>query len=275
MRHPLTSALALTLLACATTPKGPVAGPDPAVIASQDLNVPEQGLTQFEVKWEGTLQSPEAATLERATWELVADGKVVKSGEQRFDLPLPAGEAVPVSLEQEGRYVDSAEELKALGERPGSMLVALRGKLFVNRADTTDELEYARSRELRMPRLPMPGLREVEGARYSAESANLIFHLTITNPNPFPVSIDGFTYTAVVAGKQMAEGTVAQSNTVRASESDAFEFQVNLNQETYGPEVKKLIKDRSIPWKVTGTLKGELLERTLNEEGVVRLPSGQ
>lgn len=260
---------------CASTPTGPAAGLQPAAVTSQELSVPEQSITDFKVRWDGVVQSPEPATLERVTWELVVDGAVVKKGEEKMGLALPANTAVPLQLEQSGRYVESAEELKKLGERAGSLLVALRGKLHVERLGTKDVLDFARSRDIRLPRLPVPGLREVEGSRYSAENVSLRFYVTINNPNPFPLKVDGLTYTAVVGGKQLSDGTLAPGNTVNPTETDVFEFTVVLDPATYGPEVKKLIAGQSIPYKVSGKLDGDLFSVPFEAEGVVLVRSSQ
>lgn len=266
---------ALLLSACATTPTGPQPGPVPASLTAEDLQVPEQGLTQFKVRWDGTVQSPDPATLERATWELVVDGKVVDQGEEKLGVEVPAGKAVPVALEQGNQYVRTVEELKELGERAGTLLVALRGKLHIDRLGTTDVVEFARSREIRLPRIPVPGLREVEGSRYNAENVSLRFFITISNPNPFDIELNKLEYTAAVGGKQLAEGELAKANTVNATETDVFEFDVTLDPSTYGPEVKQLIAGQSIPWKVTGTVHGDLFSRSFEAEGKVLVRASQ
>ncbi|MHB8874103.1 MAG: LEA/WHy family protein [Myxococcaceae bacterium] len=269
---PLTSlGLALLLLAgCKTGPETKPAGPAPE-FASQELIIAEQGLTEFTVRFEGMVKSTDAAKLEKAVYELVVDGKVVKSGELPLGLEVAAGGNTPFQLEQTSKYVATAEDLKAMDTRGGSLLTALRGKLTVKSAGGTAVLEFAKSREVRVPRLPHVKLHELDAARYGADEASATFFLGVDNPNPFPVKLSGLDYKVTIGGKQMADGTRGSGEKVAAGSTGVFEVQVAVNKETFGPEVDKLIKTLTLPYVVTGSLKGDLLDEPYELKGDIKL----
>lgn len=263
------SALALATVACTTTPEEKPTAPPPE-LASQELNV-KQNLTTFKLDFQGELKSQEAATLQAAKWELVVDGEVVKTGEQPLDVSVPAGGSAPFSLNVQSEYVSSAEELKAMSERGGSLLTALRGNLIVNQGGTKHELPFARSREVRTPRMPSVKLHELDAARYSEDEANIVFYLGVVNPNPFPLDVQGLDYKVMVADKELATGTRARGDAIQPAATGVFEVQVGISEKTMGADVKKLIKTLTLPYKVTGELKGDLFAVPYTIDGAVKL----
>ena len=270
---PLTS-LCLAVLAltgCKTAPEVKPASAPPE-LSSQELTIAEQGLTEFSVRLDGQVKSADAAKIEKANYELVVDGKVVHSGEAVVAAEVPAGGAGAFKIEQTSKYVASAEDLKAMDARGGSLLVAIRGKAVVFRQGQPQTvLEFAKSREVRVPRLPKVKLHELDAARYDAEEASATFFLGVDNPNPFPVKLTGLDYKIVVAGKPMGEGVRGSGEKVAASSTGVFEVQVHVNKETYGPEVAKLIKTLTLPYLVTGSVKGDLLDEPYELKGDIKL----
>jgi len=263
--------VALSLLlgsACATTPEAPPAPPPELV--SQDLHV-QQDLTSFQLTFKGEGKAEQPATVARATWEMVVDGEVVKSGETPLNVALAGGEAVPLSFEVKEKYVDNAEQLRAYDQAGGSVLAALRGQLHVEQGGQTHAIEFARSREVRRPRLPSVRMQELDAARYSSEEANIIFRLGIVNPNPFPLHVQELTYKIEVAGKQIGDGVRASGESVDPSSTGMFEVQIPVSKATYGDDIKKLIATANLPWVVSGELKGDLYAVPYSLNGSVKL----
>ena len=261
----------LALAGCKTAPEVKPASAPPE-LASQELTIAEQGLTEFTVRLEGQVKSADAARVEKATYELVVDGKVVDQGEARLDQDVPAAGAASFKLEKTSKYVGSPEELKAISARGGSLLVALRGKATVSRAgQPMTVLEFAKSREVRVPRLPHVKMHELDAARYGADEASATFFLGVDNPNPFPVKLLGLDYKVLIGGKQMADGTRGSGEKVAASSTGVFEVQVPVNKETFGPEVAKLIKTLTLPYVVTGAIRGDLLDEPYELKGDIKL----
>ncbi len=257
------------VFSCAGTPKQ-TATAKPPEITSQELNV-QQDLMTFDLQLVGQVSSPVGATVEKAEWEMVVEGEVVKRGEANLNVSVPAGGTAPFNVGASGGYVKNMEELKAMSERGGSLLTALRGNLVVNQDGNTVKLPFARSREVRTPRLPTVRLQELDAARYSPEEANVVFYLGVVNNNPFPLKVNDLTYKISVQGKQIAEGTRARGDAIDAAGAGVFEVQVGVNKDTYGPDVKKLIQTLTLPYLVAGELKGELFTVPYQLNGDVKL----
>ena len=269
MNRPPLWLLLLALVACRTAP---AARPENApTLLALELQIPSQGLTDFTVRAEGQVHCPEAATLERATFELVVEGKVVQSGELPLSAAVAPGGSAPFVLERTGRYVGSAAELKAMDARGGSLLIALRGKLWVKRGSTLDVLEYARSREVRVPRLPRIKLHDLDAARYAKDEANGTFYLGVFNPNPFPIKLSGVTYQLSIAGKRLAEGTLGEGESVDQAATGVFEVAFAATPASYGPGLERLIAGLSLPYVLEGELKGDLLSEPFKLEGKIQL----
>jgi LEA14-like dessication related protein len=266
-------AIALGLLVCAfaackSGPSGPGGAP---VISQQELEVVEQGLTDFRLRLEGTVQSPSEARIERATYEFVVDGKIVGKGDQAMATQVPAGSEAKFQVEEGSHYITTAEELQRYSTQGGSLLVALRGTLFVRQGKNLETLPFARSRELRVPRLPTVKLHSLDGARYSGDEVNVQVSLGVVNPNPFPLSMEGLSYQLSLAGKSISEGKLGQGEKVSASSTGVFEVQVAFNKETYGPDAPKVIKTQSLPYEVKGELKGPLYDAPYALQGTLKL----
>lgn len=263
------AAAALLMSACATAPE-PVAEVPAPELTSQDLDV-NQNITTFKLNYTGVLKSQVPATLERSKWELVVEGKVIKSGEDALNLAIPAGGTATFTLQNEAKYVSSPEELKALSEKGGSLLAALRGTLFVKAGGKTMEVPFARSRDIRTPRLPSVKMQELDAARYSDVEANIIFRLGVVNPNPFPLKIETLDYKIEVAGKQIAEGSEARGDGINPAATGVFEVQKSVNEQTHGKEIKQLVKGQLLPYVITGELRGDLFTVPVRLEGAVKL----
>ena len=185
-------------------------------------------------------------------------------------MALPAGSASPFTLEAASRYVETAEELKAMSDRGGSLLAALRGQLHIRQGETVHTLDFARSREVRTPRIPTVKMQELDGARYSGDEVNIIYYLGVANPNPFLLRFEELSYKVEVNGKQIAEGA-RRGESVDPAATGIFEVQVSVSKDTVGPDVKKLIATGSVPYVVTGELKGDLFSVPYRLEGSVKL----
>jgi LEA14-like dessication related protein len=202
---------------------------------------------------------------------VVADDKVLKSGDAALNIAVAAGGTSSFSVADRAQYADSLETLKALSEKGGDMLVSLRGKLTVSVGGTRTELEFAKAKELRTPRLPTVVMNEVDFGRYSGNEVGGTFYIGVKNPNPFSIHLVSLSYEAAVNGKSLADGELGKGEKVEPTSTGVFEVPVQVNQETYGAEVDKLIKTRSLPYEVKGELKGKLFAAPYDLKGTVKL----
>lgn len=275
---------ALVVLAVAGCKAAPTVRPDvePPTLPAQDMTVESQSLTDCTVKLKGTVQAAgESLLVEKAVTEFVVDGQVVKKSEQALGLAVEAGKSADFTLDQNFTYVKDAEELKAMDARGGSLLLALRGELVVQvtlpavnelPAETkTVTLPFARSKEVRTPRLPHVKVVDFEAGRFSESEVQAVFHVGVVNPNPFPVIINGLTYALVLGGKQVTEGKHGAGDKIAASSTGVFDVTGTMNEETNGKDVKTLIKGLKVPYALTGQLTTALYSEPLEAKGDIKL----
>ncbi len=264
--------LALTCLppGCASTPS-PAASAAPASLTSEEASVASQGLTEVALRYSGQLTSPGPAVVEKADYEVVADGQVVKTGTAPLGVTLAPDMATPFSFQADAAYVRTPEDLQALSQRGGTLLVALRGTLTVRAGGAVQTLPFAASRPVRVPRLPVVRVESLEGARYSEEKVDLVLRLGVDNPNPFPLRLDGLTYALSVGGRKLGEGRRGRHDTVDAAATGVYPVEVAVTQETWGPGVKALIATGTLPYVVAGELTGPLVRVPYSLSGDVKL----
>jgi LEA14-like dessication related protein len=258
--------------ASAPPPKPPAPPPElgPAELAAS------QGLTEFKLTLTTSIKPAEAAQLVGAHVEMVVDGNVLKISDLDLATPLPAGETTPVTLSEGGRYVATADELKAFSERGGSMPAALRGELLVRMGPTVHKLPFARARDIRVPRLPKVKAKDAEGGKHADDEVQLVLYFQVENPNPFPLQVSSLQYTATLFGKKMTERTEGGEK-LGPSATDTFEMRFAMDKSTWGTDAKDVkdlkakIKAGALPWAVQGALAGELFEVPIQLSGTLKL----
>jgi len=281
MRTSLTCLALLSLVACKSAPEV-VAPVTPPTLPEQNLEVVSQSLTDCDVKLVATLLAgTESVTVEKAVWEFVVDGEVRKSGEAVLSLTAAPGETASFELDQHLTYVKDTDDLKAMDERGGSLLVALRGNLVVTAARAAEgdapattrtlKVPFARSRNVRTPRLPHVHLREFEAGRFSETEVQATFHVGIVNPNNFPLVLNGLEYQVQIAGKKVNEGKMGGGEKVSPASTGVFDLTGTINEETHGKEVKKLIKGLVLPFTLSGAMKTDLYDEPLDVKGEIKL----
>jgi LEA14-like dessication related protein len=260
--------LACLWLGCASAPPRPSG---PAALAAQETTVPAQTLTEATVQYTGQLTTPGEAVLEKAEYELVSDGAVVKTGSAALDVRLTPGQPTAFSFREQAPYVKGPEDLRAMSERGGTLLLALRGTLTVRSGEAVEKVPFAASRAVRVPRLPTLVIESLDGARYSDEEVNLIVRVGVKNPNPFPLRVDQLSYTLQVAGKALGQGLLAKGDSVDPSATGVYPVEASVTKASFGPEVRKLIATGTLPYRMQGELKGPHLQVPYALEGSVKI----
>ena len=265
----------LALLSCKTAPEVK-ADVVPPTLPEQEFQVVTQSLTDVSVKLTGTVEAgQDAITIDKAVYEFVVEGTLLKSGETALNLSAEAGQKAPFELKHDFTYVKDGDDLKAMNERGGSLLLALRGKLLVtvkNAAGSTQlELPFARSKEVRTPRLPHVKFIDYEAGRFSESEMQVVFHVGVTNTNPFVISISSLQYAVELAGKKVNEATVGLGDKVDPASTGVFDVTGTLNEETHAKDAKKVIKSLVVPYVITGQLKTPMYEEALDAKGDVKL----
>jgi LEA14-like dessication related protein len=261
--------LAAWLAGCASTPASAPVGP--ASLGAEETTVASQGLTDMKLRYAGQLTSPGPAVLEKADYELVSDGQVVKKGSEPLGVALAPGAATPFSFQAASAYVRGPEDLVAMSQRGGTLLLALRGVLTVRSGDSVRTLPFAASKQVRVPRLPEVRIEGMEGARYSEEKVDLVLRLGVRNPNPFPLRMDGLRWALTLGGRKLGEGTQGQYDTVDAAATGVYPVELAVTTETWGQDVRALIAKGTLPYEVAGELTGPLVRVPYSLSGDVKL----
>jgi LEA14-like dessication related protein len=262
--------LAAWVAGCASTPPAASEG-GPASLESEETTVASQGLTEVTLRYTGQLTSPGPAVLEKADYELVSDGQVVKRGSEPLGVALAPGAATPFSFQAASAYVRGPEDLVAMSQRGGTLLLALRGVLTVRSGGTVRTLPFAASKQVRVPRLPEVRIESLEGARYSEEKVDLVLRLGVRNPNPFPLRMDGLRWALTLGGRKLGEGMQGQYDTVDAAATGVYPVELAVTTETWGQDVRALIAKGTLPYEVAGELTGPLVRVPYSLSGDVKL----
>lgn len=255
-------------LGCASAPAKPAS---PPVLTLQEASVPTQGLTDATVHYAGQVVSPVPGVLEKADYELVSDGQVVKTGTASLNVPLTPNQPTAFSFDEHAAYVRGPDDLKALSAKGGSMLLALRGTLTVRSGQDVETLPFAASRSVRVPRLPEVVMESMDVARYSASEVNVTFRVGVKNPNPFPLRLDQLNYGLQVAGKSLGEGILAKADSVQPSSTGVYPLEASVSPATWGTDVNRLIAKGVITYTLQGELTGPLMKVPYMLQGEMRL----
>lgn len=282
----LTAALALT--ACKSAPE---ARPEPKApeLPKQELAVAAQSLTDVTVKLSGeVLAGDEALTLTGADVEFVVDGTVLSTKAEALNLNVASGQTAPFEFEESFTYVKDSDDLKAMDARGGSLLLALRGNLKgtvqrevvgadgkVSTQAVAIQLPFARSREVRTPRVPHLKLGEFEAGRFSESEVQAVFHLLVSNTNNFPITLTSLTYEVSLAGKKVAEGKHGVGIKTAVAATDVFDVTAVMNEESHGKDVKKIIKGLVVPYEVKAVLTTPLYSEPLSATGEIKLKASK
>ncbi len=136
----------------------------------------------------------------------------------------------------------------------------------VTRGGATDT--FAGERDLTLPEFPTVVLST---AQVASEDGGLkgaaFFVIGIDNPNSFTVNVDAFAWGISVGGKQLQAPGQGSPEIVPAATVAEFEDNVNLNAETYGPEVTTLLSQPNVPYVVDGFIEVAGVRKPIRFEG--------
>lgn len=112
---------------------------------------------------------------------------------------------------------------------------------------------FAGSRQVAAPTLPNVVMEEaqvasVDGGRQGAA----FFTIGIDNPNSFEVQVDSFAWGVQIGEVQMTKPDKPSPEIVPPASVASFEDTIQVNQQTYGPAVRTLLRQNRVPYIVTG-----------------------
>jgi LEA14-like dessication related protein len=247
----------VVLAACAGG-RGEGAGAGSEDVQAGPLKVTEQTLTGFSVEAmiDLTNSSKEPLQISGATFELLVDDRPMNSGTLSFNQILESGGLTSLKIPAQAEIAKDEATLApwtARGEQAIPLL--LRGELQVNlEGRPRESWPFARTGELRAPRLPVAKINDAEAARYENNEIGLAFYLGLDNQNPFPIHIKSATYKIVINGKQVAEGIASVGDRIPASKMAEYEVLARLSPAQFGPELHQLVQDNKLAYVKDGNV---------------------
>jgi LEA14-like dessication related protein len=177
--------------------------------------------------------------------------------------PCPPGETTEVRIPVAMPLPSDAGELERLIAW-SRILVEVEGTLqFGGRTES-----FSRTRELGLPALPEVRLKLSQVASEDQGRAGAAFmSIAIFNPNPFPIKVDRFAWGVTVGEKAMSTIGDGESEKVPPAAEAVFEDKIQLNEETYGKDVKKLLNQPTIPYRVEGFIEIRGIRRPFQFDG--------
>jgi LEA14-like dessication related protein len=110
--------------------------------------------------------------------------------------------------------------------------------------------------EIPPPSLPEPTAEQVQVASANAgEAGDLSMVLRIFNANVFPFKIRDWSYKIYVGDKLMREATVGVGERIQPNTAIQYDVVVQLNEQTYGNNVRALLTGQSIGYRIEGALR--------------------
>ena len=144
------------------------------------------------------------------------------------------------------------------------MSVDVKGTLRIGGRTET----FAGKREVATPILPKVVLQEAQVASVDGGLKGAVFFsVGIDNPNTFPIEVDRFGWSATVGGKELRKAGDASRERVPPSSVAAFEDTLQLDEETYGPDVRKLLSQQRVPYRIEGFFEIRGIRRAFAFEG--------
>ncbi len=253
MRSRNWSLFPLLLGACATAqPKPTESAPE---IRAESLTVTDQTLTSFTVavKLAVTNSSGNSWTVTGASEELWADGSKASSDTPSLNQTVPAGGTAEIEIPGSAEPIKDEAALRAWDERADKPIdLLMKGTIHISDGTSTRDLPFSRAGELRAPRLPIAKMDYADVSRYDGGDIGISFYVGLENQNTFPVRLKSMTYTATLAGKQVADGIASNGDKLSPSQISEFEIDSKLDRGAGGAEVTKLAESGQLNYQLDG-----------------------
>jgi LEA14-like dessication related protein len=258
------------LAACATAqPKPTESAPE---IRAESLTVTDQTLTGFSVsaKLAVTNSSANSWTVTGASEELSVDGTQASSDTPSLNQTVPAGGTAEVEIPASAEPIKDEAALRAWDGRADRPIeLVMKGQLHINDGTSTRDLPFSRAGQLRAPRLPIAKMDYADISRYDGGDIGITFYVGLENQNTFPVRLKSMTYTAVLAGKQVADGIASAGDKLSPSQISEFEIDSKLDRGAGGAEVTKLAESGQLNYQLNGVADFGIAKVPIHLSGLV------
>ena len=106
-------------------------------------------------------------------------------------------------------------------------------------------------------------------SRYDGGDIGISFYVGLENQNTFPVHLKSMTYTATLAGKQVADGIASNGDKLSPSQISEFEIDSKLDRGAGGAEVTKLAESGQLNYQLEGVADFGIAKVPIHLSGLV------
>lgn len=132
--------------------------------------------------------------------------------------------------------------------------------------------------EVAPPRLPEVRLKEAQVASADGGAAGTgFFTLLVQNKNSFPVTLSRMAWTVTIKDKELQPSagsgpTEVVNDAIEGNQVGEYGAEVQIDQEAFGKDLKTILKSRSVPYVVQGTLDVRGIQRSFRFAGEMKFP---
>jgi hypothetical protein len=108
-------------------------------------------------------------------------------------------------------------------------------------------------RDVAPPHLPDVVLKEAQVASENEGQAGAgFFKVILDNKNPFDVSIDKIAWSITIKDKELKAAGDGEADKIPGSSVAEYEATVDINEKTFGKELKAILRNPTVPYVVDG-----------------------
>lgn len=244
-----------------------------AKVADEELELLEETLAGAKARYAASVRGPPDARIDRASWEVRYDGRVVDRGSQALAVPFGSDGVAALTLVVPVPYARTAAELTALNGEGGKVKLELEGRLHLTRATAEGEREFSSAIRVAPPHLPSIRLLQVDGARFHTGEGQVALTLEVHNPNAFPIVISEAPYLVGLADQPGTDGVAFAGQPLRPDGNARYPIRVYLDPPSEDPDDGP--RPTQIRYLLKGALRGTLYDVPFVYEGTATLRPGR
>jgi LEA14-like dessication related protein len=191
-------------------------------------------------------------TLARVTYGLWLEGRQVTRGEVEGGVTIPASGEVPVRFTARLPFAEVPRLLELVTRGGGTVPYAVRGVVGVRTPFGELDLPVEHSGQVPLPGLPAFRLGGVEPKLAGFTDLEADVHLTIHNPNPFPLPAGRLQYALTLDGQPVASAEAHELKPVAAHSEARLTIPVRISLLGAGRAVAGALRGGGAEVKVTG-----------------------
>lgn len=244
-----------------------------AKVTDQDLQLLEETLGSAQARYTASVRGPDQARIDRASWQVSYDGKVIDRGSQALDVPFGNDGIAPLTLVVPVPYARTAAELSALDQQHGKVKLALEGSFHFSHGISEGSGSFSTSIRVVPPHLPTVRLVQVEGARFNNGESEVALALEVRNPNGFPIVISEAPYVVGLGDQRASDGVALAGQPVRPEGSARYPIRAYLDPPSEDPD--DWPRRTEVHYLLKGAVRGNLYDVHFAYEGTAKLRPGR